>query len=113
MRRRFFDDWMELMFISNVNATNTSPGGGSVIRKNSVIVNFWSNILGQMDIYALGNSSGSGTNQEVVNRQIRLKDVWPGTILPTQMMYDTPNDYLTLSVDINYRYYEIYNSEGN
>jgi hypothetical protein len=100
--RRFFDDWMEFMF-----ETNSGAGG----RKNSWIVNWWDQIVGNVNIYALNQSVVSGTTNNV-NRQIRLVDAWPSTILPTQMMNDTPNDYLTLSVDMNYRYYEMYNGAG-
>ena len=84
--RRFFDDWMNLMFKSK-SGTNSSYQ-----------VNYRNSIVGTIDIFALD------TNNKT-NRRIRLVDAWPSTIVPTQMMNDAPNDYLTLTVDINYRYY--------
>lgn len=84
--RQFFDGWMDLMFKSK-------PG-----TNNSRLVNYRNSIVGKVDIFALD------TNNKT-NRRITLVDAWPSTIVPTQMMNDAPNDYLTLTIDINYRYY--------
>lgn len=84
--RQFFDNWMNLMFDSR---------SGS---QNSYKVKYRDNIVGKVDIYALDINNN-------VNKRITLVDAWPSTLLPTQMMNDNPNDYLTLTVDMNYRYY--------
>lgn len=84
--RRFFDDWMNLMFKSKIQTNN------------SYIVNYRNSIVGKIEIFALDLNNN-------INRKITLIDAWPSTIVPTQMMNDAPNDYLTLTVDMNYRYY--------
>jgi len=94
--RRFFEAWMNIMFI---NSSDTPKF------KNSIIVNYQNNISSTVDIYALDQNGNT-------NRQITLYQAWPSTLLPTQMMNDAPNDYLTLSVDMNYRYYRAFDAKG-
>jgi hypothetical protein len=93
--RRFFEAWMNIMFINSVNGKF----------KDSIIVNYQNNISSTVDIYALDQNGNT-------NRQITLFQAWPSTLLPTQMMNDAPNDYLTLSVDMNYRYYKAFDATG-
>jgi hypothetical protein len=95
--RRFFEAWMNIMFI---NSTNPIPSF-----KNSIIVNYQKEISSTVNIYALDQNGKT-------NRQITLYEAWPSTLLPTQMMNDAPNDYLTLSVDMNYRYYKAFDAIG-
>lgn len=95
--RRFFEAWMNIMFI---NSTNPIPSF-----KNSIIVNYQKEISSTVNIYALDQNGKT-------NRQITLYQAWPSTLLPTQMMNDAPNDYLTLSVDMNYRYYKAFDAIG-
>jgi len=85
--RKFFDDWINSMFKDEGEF------------RNSAFVVPWNKIKTKIQIYALDLNGNT-------NRQITLYDAWPSTILPTQMMNDAPNDYLTLVVDMNYRYYE-------
>lgn len=92
--RTFFDQWMEWIFKSHINNGY----------KTSSMTNYYDDIVGTVTIAALDTNDN-------VNKQIRLEKAWPSTILPTQMMHDNPNDYLTLSVDMNYRYYTVL--EGN
>lgn len=94
--RVFFDRWMEYIFKSGPN--------GSKIHSN--IINYRDKITGTVTIYALDTSNN-------LNKTIRLIDAWPSTILPTQFMQDAPNDYITLTIDMNYRRYEILNSDEN
>lgn len=91
--RDFFEGWMDLMFKNTTNAT----------RPNSAFINYFDNITGIFDIYALDVNDN-------VNKHITLYDAYPSTILPTQMMAEAPNDYLLLTVDVNYRYYTIKDS---
>jgi len=91
--RRFFEAWMNIMFINDTTSSF----------KNSIIVNYQNNISSTVDIYALDQNGNT-------NRRITLYQAWPSTILPTQMMNDAPNDYLTLSVDMNYRYYRAFDA---
>jgi len=91
--RRFFEACMNIMFINSVNAKF----------KDSIVVNYQNNISSTVDIYALDQNGNT-------NRRITLFQAWPSTLLPTQMMNDAPNDYLTLSVDMNYRYYRAFDA---
>jgi hypothetical protein len=92
--RRFFEAWMNIMFI---NSSDTPKF------KDSIVVNYQNNISSTVDIYALDQNGNT-------NRRITLYQAWPSTLLPTQMMNDAPNDYLTLSVDMNYRYYKAFDA---
>jgi hypothetical protein len=94
--RRFFEAWMNIMFINDTTSSF----------KNSIIVNYQNNISSTVDIYALDQNGNT-------NRRITLYQAWPSTLLPTQMMNDAPNDYLTLSVDMNYRYYKAFDANNN
>ena len=94
--RRFFEAWMNIMFINDSTSSF----------KNSILVNFQKNISSTVDIYALDQNGNT-------NRRITLYQAWPSTLLPTQMMNDAPNDYLTLSVDMNYRYYKAFDAANN
>lgn len=95
--RSFFDQWLNLLFKNKSEA--------STVEKNSYLVNYRDSIVGTVDIYALDANDNT-------NRRITLYGAWPSTILPTQMMNDAPNDYLTLTIDMNYRYYRSYDNAG-
>jgi hypothetical protein len=88
--RDFFEGWMSLMFKDTKNAS----------KPNSAFVNYFDKVTGTFDIYALDVNDN-------VNKHITLYDAYPSTILPTQMMAEMQNDYLLLTVDVNYRYYTI------
>lgn len=94
--REFFDKWMNLMFQKTSNA----------LYENSAYVTTWDNITSKVKIYPLDQNG-------IPNKKITLYEAWPSTILPTQLMNDAPNDYLTLVVDMNYRYYEITPPDNN
>ena len=90
--RRFFERWINYIFINNNGTSDrTSP---------STVVRLYNDITGTMVINPLDVNSAT-------NRAITLYNIWPALILPTQMMNDNPNTYLTLTVDMNYRYYVI------
>lgn len=86
--RDFFEGWMNYIF----------TGDAKNVNKNSVSVGYFTDIVGKIDIYALDGKDDT-------NKHITLYDAYPSTVLPTQMMNDAPNDYLTLTVDFSYRYY--------
>jgi len=88
---KFFNDWIDAIF-------NNTPNGSNP--KNSTTVKYWSDITGTVVIKALNE------NHET-NRTITLYNAWPRTILPGQMSNGTPNDILTVMIDMQYRYYEI------
>jgi hypothetical protein len=88
--RSFFDSWINAMFLNSSN-TNTL---------NSTKVQYFTNIVGKLEIEALDQ------NDNVV-KTITLYDAYPKQIIPTQFSNDTPNQYLTLIVDMMYRYYTI------
>ena len=85
--REFFDKWMDYMFVSKKGKTN------------SLYVKYYTDITGTVEIYGLDDNSNT-------NKKITLYDAYPTTIIPGQLSNDLPNDYLTLSVDMNYRYYK-------
>jgi len=87
--RKFFDGWMDFLFI------NSNPN-----TKNSTKVNYWEDVVGTFVIQALDINDN-------VKQTITLYDAWPKMIIPSQMSNDTPNQYLVLIVDINYRYYKL------
>jgi len=87
--RSFFDSWLNSMFI-NSTATNL----------NSTRVQYFTDIVGTLEIEALDQN-------DTVVKTIKLYDAYPKQIIPTQFSNDTPNQYLTLIVDMMYRYYTI------
>ena len=89
--RDFFDSWMDSMFV------NTTSGSSKV---NSSRVQYWNKTVGKLVIEALDQNDG-------VAKTITLHDAYPKQIIPTQFSNDTPNQYLTLIVDMMYRYYTI------
>ena len=88
--RSFFDSWIDSMFIDSKNS----------ITKNSTKVQYWNKIVGKLIIQALDQNDN-------VAKTITLYDAYPRQIIPTQFSNDTPNQYLTLIVDMMYRYYTI------
>jgi len=90
--RQFFESWLDLIFVD---------GNSNFLQnKGSKLLNYWDNIVGRLNIYALDQNSN-------INKTIILYGAWPATIQPTQFMNDSANNYLTMTVDINYRYYTI------
>jgi hypothetical protein len=89
--RSFFDSWINALFLNT--GTNTA-------NKNSTRVQYFTDIVGTLEIEALDQ------NDNVV-KTITLYDAYPKQIIPTQFSNDTPNQYLTLIVDMMYRYYTI------
>lgn len=92
--RRFFDQWMEWIFKNHKSDY-----------KSSSITNYYDSIVGKVTINCLDTANA-------IRKKIVLEKAWPSTILPTQMMHDNPNDYLTLSIDMNYRYYTVLEPNG-
>lgn len=88
--RSFLDSWIDSIFI---NSTKSST-------KNSTKVQYWDNIVGTLIIEALDQNDN-------VAKTITLYNAYPRQIIPTQFSNDTPNQYLTLIVDMMYRYYTI------
>lgn len=88
--RSFFDSWIDSMFINSKNSNS----------KNSTKVQYWNKIVGKLIIQALDQNDN-------VAKTITLYDAYPRQIIPTQFSNDTPNQYLTLIVDMMYRYYTI------
>jgi hypothetical protein len=89
--RSFFDSWISALFLNT--GTNTT-------NNNSTRVQYFTDIVGTLEIEALDQ------NDNVV-KTITLYDAYPKQIIPTQFSNDTPNQYLTLIVDMMYRYYTI------
>ena len=87
--RKFFDAWTDLIFPDQIGS------------KNSLMVNYWTNIVGTVLIKPL-------TENAVTAKTIQLNGAWPGTIIASQFTNDAPNTYLTLQVDMNYRNYTLY-----
>lgn len=90
--RTFFEQWIDLIFIDG----NSNFLAG----KGSKLLNYWDNIVGNVVINPL-DANGN------INKTITLYGAWPATIQPTQFMNDSANSYLTMTVDMSYRYYVI------
>jgi hypothetical protein len=86
--RKYFELWCDSMFSSVIS------GKSNTVNPRNTPANL-SNII----IKALkdGSTGPAAT--------ITVYDAYPKLILPSQFSNDTPNQYLTLSVDFNYRYY--------
>jgi hypothetical protein len=87
--RKFFDAWTDLIFPDRLAS------------KNSLMVNYWSNVVGTILVKPL-NENGDAV------KTIQLNGAWPGTVIASQFGHDVPDAYLTLQVDINYRNYTLY-----
>ena len=87
--RNLFEKWTDLIF-------NRQEGEN----RNSATVNYYDEIVGTININAL-NENG------LTIKTINLYGAWPGTVMPSVMSNDIQNNYLTLQVDMNYRYYDI------
>lgn len=99
----FFEQWYNYMFLGNgrqIIQTNSTQSTWS-----STYVKFWKDIIGTFTIDALDQNDN-------ITKTIVLHDAWPKQILPTQMSNDTPNQYLTVIVDIVYRYYTVTSPQG-
>lgn len=88
--RSFFEDWMDLIFNRNKKTEN----------RNNITVSYYDNIVGTVRIDAL-NVNGDKA------KSIFLYGAYPTTVIPSATSYDAFNNYLTLQVDMNYRYYDV------
>jgi hypothetical protein len=93
--RKYFEDWINLIFYPQKGFS-----GEGLITKTSRIIPKLNNkeMLKQIDISAL-NVNGEE------KYKFTLHEVFPKLLLPSQFANDQPNQYLTLTVDFNYRYY--------
>lgn len=82
----FFQKWMDLI------TSDTTSKLASVVR-------YYDDITGKIVISALDPKNVAG-------KTITLYGAWPKTIIPNTMSNDMVNQYLTLMVDMNYRYSE-------
>jgi hypothetical protein len=85
--RKYFERWYDSMFSSVIDG-----------KSNTVYPRNTSNNLSNIIIKPLKD------NGEVA-ATITVYEAYPKLLLPSQFSNDIPNQYLTLSVDFNYRYY--------
>lgn len=85
--RKYFERWCDSMFSSVIS------GKSNTVNPRNTPANL-SNII----IKALNDN---GTEAATIT----VYEAYPKLILPSQFSDDIPNQYLTLSVDFNYRYY--------
>ena len=97
---KFFDDWINAIFNNSTGSNSQSVDNGGGGGHNSFTVKYWSQIRGTIVIKPLNENHQA-------NKTITLYDAWPRTILPGQMSNGTPNDILTVMVDMQYRYYNM------
>jgi len=91
--RTYFENWYNTMF------TPLAPGLYAA-KSNSVVERNSSNNLATIAIKALDYDGN-------VKKTFNLYEAYPKLLLPSQFSNDIPNQYLTLTVDFNYRYYRI------
>lgn len=85
--RKYFETWYDDIFSSLTNG-----------RSNTV--DYRDANLSRITIKALNDNGNT-------NATITIYEAYPKLLLPSQFSNDIPNQYLTLSVNFNYRYYRI------
>jgi len=88
--RKFFEDWVDLIFNRLQNSEN----------RNNSTVSYYDDIVGTVQIDALSVNGAKA-------KTIWLYGAYPATIMPSVMSHDLQSNYFTFSVDINYRNYDI------
>ena len=98
--REYFETWFDNMFspLSQELGSNKS----SRVRTRD-----FGNNLRKIEIMALNDSSIP--NLTNFNGKFTLYEAYPKLILPSEMSNDNMNQYLTMTVDFNYRYYKFSN----
>jgi hypothetical protein len=91
--RTYFENWYNTMF------TPLTPGLYAA-KSNSVVERNSGSNLATIAIKALDYDGN-------VKKTFNLYEAYPKLLLPSQFSNDIPNQYLTLTVDFNYRYYRI------
>jgi len=89
--RSYFESWFDIMFSTNRSAQVKTRASG---------------YLRQVEIFALNDTSTSTSSPvQMQNAKFTLYEAYPKLLLPSQFTSDAPNQYLSLTVDFNYRYY--------
>lgn len=86
--RKYFEQWYDAMF-------------SSVMADRSSTVQYRDNNLSTVSVRAISDNATS------VNATFTLYEAFPRLILPSQFTNDVPNQYLSLTVDMGYRYYRL------
>lgn len=96
--RNYFETWFNTMFSST---------SGSATRSSKVKTRNTSGNLRTVEIIALNDAIPPNSSDEKVsqNAKFTLYEAFPKLLLPSQFTNDMPNQYLSLTVDFNYRYY--------
>jgi len=96
--RKYFETWMDSMFSSTSAAAS---------RSRKVKVRNTTGNLRDIQIFALNDALkiNSGAPNQGVNAKFTLFEAYPKLLLPSQFTNDATNQYLSLTVDFNYRYY--------
>lgn len=89
--RKYFENWFDGGF-SNLNI-------GNGVKSNSITPRNTENFLGQITITALDQ-------KDTAKSSFILYEAYPKLLLPGQFSNNEFNQYLTLTVDFNYRYYK-------
>jgi hypothetical protein len=87
--RKYFEDWYDSIFSS------VTEGRSNTISARNTPEN-----LSTIKITAVGENENANAN-------ITIYEAYPKLLLPSQFSDDVPNQYLTLTVDFNYRYYRL------
>ena len=92
--RKYFEDWMDNFFTTLNVGLNTTKANSIFPRNNTAN-------LGTVTVKAMSET-------DEVNTTFVLYEAYPKLLLPSTFSNDEPGNYLTLSVDFNYRYYKIF-----
>jgi hypothetical protein len=92
--RKYFETWLDSMF-SSIDSNKSS----AVAPRNLV--------TRTIQINALSDTPTAG-GIVPTNAKFILYEAYPKLILPSEMSNDSPNQYLSMVVDFNYRYYKFY-----
>lgn len=90
--RRYFETWMDAGF-STLTPVLNGPKSNNITYRNNT------NFLGEITVKAM-------SGKDTTNASFTLYEAYPKLLLPSQFSNDTPDQYLTLTVDFNYRYYK-------
>lgn len=96
--RNYFESWFNTIFSST---------SGSANRSSKVKTRNTSGNLRKIEIIALNDATPINSGNETLsqNAKFTLYEAYPKLLLPSQFTNDAPNQYLSLTVDFNYRYY--------
>lgn len=98
--REYFEDWIDWIFFRQEKKQQSSTVLNPETR-NSLSVRYFDDLTGSVEIGCLDYDGNA-------KKVIAIKGAWPRTIMSSNFSHDLQNNYLTLTVDMCYRYYDVF-----